>query len=50
MPVILRESRRNSKSYKLIGECYVHGKMEGEAIDDYEKGETLGTNEVFGLL
>ncbi|KAE8157502.1 heterokaryon incompatibility protein-domain-containing protein [Aspergillus tamarii] len=50
VPVILRESRRNSKSYKLIGECYVHGKMEGEAIDDYEKGETLGTNEVFGLL
>lgn len=31
VPVILRRHESNS-CYELIGECYVHGKMEGEAF------------------
>ena len=35
MPVVLRAhtSREGRTDYKLIGECYIHGIMEGEAID-----------------
>ncbi|KAE8363439.1 heterokaryon incompatibility protein-domain-containing protein [Aspergillus caelatus] len=50
VPVILRQSTRDPKCYKVIGECYVHGKMEGEAVEDCKEGKTLGTDEVFGLI
>ncbi|KAE8417466.1 heterokaryon incompatibility protein-domain-containing protein [Aspergillus pseudocaelatus] len=50
VPVILRQSTRDPKCYKVIGECYVHGKMEGEAVEDCKEEKTLGTDEVFGLI
>ncbi|KAE8131002.1 heterokaryon incompatibility protein-domain-containing protein [Aspergillus pseudotamarii] len=50
VPVILRQSTRNPKGFKVIGECYVHGKMEGEAVENCKEGKTLGSDEVFGLI
>jgi hypothetical protein len=35
-PVILRPS--NHGAYNLVGDCYVHGIMEGEAMEWIEKG------------
>jgi hypothetical protein len=43
VPVILREV--NTGDMVVVGEAYIHGKMEGEAIDDLDSGETWGTNE-----
>ena len=36
VPVILR---RDKKHWKLVGECYLHGIMKGEAIKPFENGE-----------
>lgn len=41
VPYVLRPTE-NSDEYLLIGECYVHGVMSGEAIDDYEGGRHTG--------
>ncbi len=51
VPVILRQRPPNSPGgwFELIGEAYVHGKMDGEAIADNEDGLTLGKNENFDL-
>lgn len=35
MPVILRSVDRH---FQFVGECYVHGIMRGEAMDDLKKG------------
>ncbi|RDW69991.1 hypothetical protein BP5796_08388 [Coleophoma crateriformis] len=35
IPVVLREGN-NDGTYALVGECYVHGFMEGEAIADWK--------------
>jgi hypothetical protein len=32
VPVVLRESRKQPGLYQCIGECYVHGKMDGESL------------------
>lgn len=46
VPVILRE---HSGGYmRLIGEAYVHGKMDGEAMEDMREGRT-GAKEMFKL-
>lgn len=37
VPLVLR--RCEEGMYRLVGECYVHGIMEGEAMDTFEKGE-----------
>ena len=31
-PFILRKSREINSTYKVVGECYIHGIMEGEAL------------------
>jgi hypothetical protein len=37
----------NGKRYTFIGESYVHGLMEGQAIDAWRKGELK--DEIFAL-
>jgi hypothetical protein len=37
-PVVLRPS---GDEYKVLGECYVHGLMDGEVFDLAESGELL---------
>jgi hypothetical protein len=37
VPLVLR--RCEEGMYRLVGECYVHGIMEGEAMDAFGKGE-----------
>jgi hypothetical protein len=32
VPVVLRESREKAGLYEFIGECYVHGQMDGESL------------------
>lgn len=44
MPLILRPTLETLQSpetmlYSLVGECYVHGLMQGKAIDMWEAGE-----------
>lgn len=41
VPVILREHKLEN-AFELIGEAYVHGKMDGEAMADYEDDKTQG--------
>jgi hypothetical protein len=36
LPVVLR---KKNGYYNFLGECYVHGIMEGEAVRALEKGE-----------
>ena len=36
-PFVLR--KREPEGYLLVGECYVHGIMDGEAIRGFEAGE-----------
>jgi len=48
VPVVLREASPKG-SYVLVGEAYVHGKMEGEAVADLGKGRTWGAEEIFNL-
>jgi hypothetical protein len=40
-PYVLRETYRNSDlaGYLVVGECYVHGLMDGEAIAEWKKGQ-----------
>jgi hypothetical protein len=45
-PFVIRKLER--VSYRLIGECYVHGLMAGEAMDGLE--ETRVENVVFSDL
>jgi hypothetical protein len=50
VPVILREHKSNDAlkcHFELIGEAYVHGKMDGEAMADHEDGKV--EDEVFIL-
>lgn len=42
MPFCLRPLENGS--YHLVGECYVHGLMEGQAIDDLRQGHYSETN------
>jgi hypothetical protein len=43
VPVVMRES--GSGPYMtLIGEAYVHGKMDGEALEDFEEKRTWEQN------
>jgi hypothetical protein len=37
MPVVLRKNPENH--YVFIGLCYVHGIMDGEAINDFANGK-----------
>jgi hypothetical protein len=32
VPVVLRKSRKHREMYEFIGECYVHGMMDGESL------------------
>lgn len=43
VPLVLREqeSRHGFKTYSLVGTAYVHGFMDGEALNLVEKGELL---------
>ncbi|EIT80643.1 hypothetical protein AO1008_07076 [Aspergillus oryzae 100-8] len=51
VPLVLREVSRKSTQhcFKVIGEAYVHGKMDGEGLVDCKSGKTLGPEEVFAL-
>jgi hypothetical protein len=53
VPVILRDKAPDSpgdrKWFEVIGEAYVHGKMDGEAIADNKDGLTMGKEEYFDL-
>jgi hypothetical protein len=48
VPVILREMSPKGH-YILVGEAYVHGKMDSEAITDLGRGKTWGKEETFEL-
>ncbi|KAE8168539.1 heterokaryon incompatibility protein-domain-containing protein [Aspergillus tamarii] len=52
VPLVLRQSTRKPTrdSFKVIGEAYVHGKMDGEGLVDYESGKAFGPEEVFALI
>ena len=42
MPVVLRRVPSEGKElYNFIGECYVHGIMDGEALNDGSEQEIL---------
>lgn len=40
IPFVLR--KREPEGYIVVGECYVHGIMDGEAMTAYEAGEYVG--------
>ncbi|KAF3189878.1 hypothetical protein TWF788_009865 [Orbilia oligospora] len=50
VPVILREETADEPRYIVIGESYVHGKMDGEAIDGYKTGWSVGKELEFKLV
>ncbi|KAK6515898.1 hypothetical protein TWF281_004490 [Arthrobotrys megalospora] len=52
VPVVLRLTAPGplQQRFSLIGEAYVHGKMDGEAIDSYQAGWALGVEEEFNLM
>ncbi|GAB1195536.1 hypothetical protein APSETT444_004797 [Aspergillus pseudonomiae] len=52
VPLILRQSskRAGQPCFKVIGEAYVHGKMDGEALVDCKSEKALGREEVFALI
>ncbi|KAK6823316.1 hypothetical protein RU639_006047 [Aspergillus parasiticus] len=52
VPLVLREVSRKSRQhcFKVIGEAYVHGKMDGEALVDCKSGKTAGPEGVFALI
>jgi len=42
VPVVLREKEENGKKiWLLIGECYVHEIMDGEAVEDILEDEEV---------
>ena len=46
IPVVIRECakanrRRAQQKYLLVGECYVHGLMDGEGLDEGEMEEIV---------
>jgi hypothetical protein len=44
LPVILRPwGEGNEKLFKLVGECYMHSIMHGEAFEWLERGDLKGT-------
>jgi hypothetical protein len=47
VPVVLREL--SGGGMELIGAAYVHGKMEGEAIEDLQAGKIWGGEREFEL-
>jgi hypothetical protein len=50
VPVLLRKRESNGKKcYTLIGECYVHGMMDGEALT-LRSGYLYSRNEEFILI
>ncbi|TGJ63955.1 hypothetical protein EYR41_010038 [Orbilia oligospora] len=52
VPLILRHVSPGpvNARYSIIGEAYVHGKMDGEAIHSYISGRTRGTEQDFYLI
>jgi hypothetical protein len=38
IPLILRQ-RKDESSHEVIGECYLHGFMNGEALEELDSGE-----------
>ncbi|KAL2818307.1 heterokaryon incompatibility protein-domain-containing protein [Aspergillus granulosus] len=48
VPVILRYNKERHR-YSVIGEAYVHGKMDGEAMEDYQSQNTLSGEQTFEL-
>jgi hypothetical protein len=40
-PYVVREIPKSNQEYQLIGECYVHGMMQGEAWDETKVGQVL---------
>ncbi|EGX45777.1 hypothetical protein AOL_s00140g93 [Orbilia oligospora ATCC 24927] len=52
VPVILRMVIAGPLQpwYRIVGEAYVHGKMDGEAIDSYDAGWAVGNEQEFHLL
>lgn len=43
VPVLLRDSDPEKNTFKVIGETYAHGKMEGEAMEEYiEREQSFG--------
>lgn len=47
VPVVLRA--REQGCYRLVGEVYVHGKMDGEGIEDFDENKTWGKEETFEI-
>ena len=45
VPVVLREVKGSNDTMELIGEGYVYGKMEGEAIKEYQLAKTIRKKE-----
>ena len=39
VPVVLR--KRIGEEYQFVGECYIHGLMDGEAIRAWKEGELV---------
>jgi hypothetical protein len=47
VPVVLRKAEdlsENSNLYELVGEAYVHRKMDGEAVDNQSLVDRLSQN------
>ncbi|KAF9229921.1 hypothetical protein BU15DRAFT_24559, partial [Melanogaster broomeanus] len=34
VPLVLRPLKEHDESWRLVGECYVHGIMQGSAFDE----------------
>lgn len=45
LPLVVR--RRKDRAYRLIGPCYVHGMMKGEAMEEREEIGLQGIDFVF---
>jgi hypothetical protein len=50
VPVILREKRLSEDShFEFMGECYIHGKMDGEALAGMEKKTIMNATKEFNI-
>jgi Heterokaryon incompatibility protein (HET) len=49
VPVILRERQEGADEYTVIGECYVHGKMEGEHFFGLDQGSIKAQSSTFRI-
>ena len=46
VPVVLREITVKGETFwQLVGECYVHGKMDGEAMEGRDLDDPMATKE-----